>query len=45
MTVPDNFGDVVSELMNGQISAVQAMQKPDMKKTAFYKMVKMLQSK
>ena len=45
MTVPDNFSDVVSEWMNGQISAVQAMRKLDMKKTAFYKTVKMLQSK
>jgi hypothetical protein len=29
--------------MNGQISAVQAMQKLNMKKTAFYKTVKMAQ--
>jgi DNA invertase Pin-like site-specific DNA recombinase len=42
LIVPDNFGNVISEWMNGQISAVQAMQKLDMKKTAFYKTVKML---
>jgi DNA invertase Pin-like site-specific DNA recombinase len=43
LTVPDNFSDIVSEWMSGQISAVQAMQKLNMKKTAFYKAVKMVQ--
>jgi len=43
MTLPDNFSDVVSEWIGGQISAVQAMQKLNMKKTVFYKTVKMVQ--
>jgi DNA invertase Pin-like site-specific DNA recombinase len=40
LIVPDNFSDVISEWMSGNISAVQAMQKLNMKKTAFYKAVK-----
>ena len=45
LTVPDNFSDVISEWMDGQITAVQAMKKLGMKKTAFYKCVNMLQKK
>jgi hypothetical protein len=40
LIVPDNFSNVVLEWMDGRISAVQAMRKLDMKKTAFYKTVK-----
>ena len=44
-TVPDNFRDVISEWMNGQINAVQAMKKLDMKRTMFYKAANMLQKR
>lgn len=43
LALPNNFNDVIAEWISGQISATQAMQKLNMKKTAFYKAVKMLQ--
>ena len=37
---PDNWDEVIAEWKAGQITAVKAMEKLNMKKTTFYKLVK-----